>query len=61
MGGNLVSGPLPGQPRIIQSLQYWCDGQPWRLYEEHAKFEGKRRVRLVTERSWLIASNHAEN
>jgi hypothetical protein len=58
MGGNLVHGPLPGELQINQSLQLWCEGQPWRLYEEYVQYEGKKRY--VTERSWLIASNRAE-
>ena len=57
MGGNLVPGPFSGEPRITQSLQIWCEGQPWRLYEEYVQYIGKKR--FVTERSWLIASGHA--
>jgi len=60
MGGNLVPGPFPGEPGITQSLQFWCEGQPWRLYEELVQYEGKKRARYVIARSWLIASNRAE-
>jgi len=60
MGGNLEPGPFPGEPGITQSLQFWCEGKPWRVYEEHVQYEGKKRARYVIERSWLIASNHAE-
>ncbi len=60
MGGNLEPGPFPGELGITQSLQFWCEGQPWRVYEEHVQYEGKKRARYVTGRSWLIASNHAE-
>jgi hypothetical protein len=59
MGGNLEPGPLPGESRITQSFQLWCEDQPWRLYEEYVQYNGVKRVRLVVERTWLIASGHA--
>jgi hypothetical protein len=61
MGGNLGPDPLPGpgESRITQSLQFWCDDQPWRLFEELVLYRGVKRVRSVVERSWLISSGHS--
>jgi hypothetical protein len=58
MGGNLEPGPLPGEKLITQSLQFWCDGQPWRLYEELVGYHGQDLKRFVVERTWLVASGH---
>jgi hypothetical protein len=44
--------------RIVQSLQLWCDDQPWRVYEEVVQYDGPKLVRRVIERSWLIAAGH---
>jgi hypothetical protein len=51
-GGNLV----PAGREIVRSLQFWCDGYPWRLYEELVQHNGPDLVRGVVGRSWLIAS-----
>ena len=40
---------------IIQSLQFWCDDLPWRVYEEHVQYTGPNLVRRVERRTWLIA------
>ena len=58
-GGNLAPGPCADDPRITQSLQLWCEGQPWRLYEQYAQYIGMRRAWFVNERSWLIAVGHS--
>ena len=51
-GGNLV----PAGREILRSLQFWCDDQPWRLYEELVRYTGPDSTRRVVGRSWLIAS-----
>jgi hypothetical protein len=58
MGGNLGPGPypFPSEPLMTQSLQFWCENEPWRVYEEVVDSHGK--TRNVSERSWLIATNH---
>jgi len=55
MGSDLLTFP---ERDINQSLQLWCEGQPWRAYEECARYFAKKRVRVVAERSWLIAVGH---
>ncbi len=58
--GNVGSDPLLGEEEITQSLQLWCDDQPWRLHEELVNYHGAARIRDVIERSWLVASGRRE-
>jgi hypothetical protein len=58
LGGNLEPGPLPGQKRIVQSLQFWSEDQPWRMYEELVQYDGPKLTRYVEQQAWLIASGH---
>lgn len=58
LAGNLVLDSLPGQREIVQSLQLWCDNQPWRLFEELVDYSGVKHTRRVEERSWLITVGH---
>jgi hypothetical protein len=61
LGGNLEPVlPGPGEKRITQSLQLWCLDQPWCVYEELVQYNGEKLVPFVEERSWLIASGHAD-
>jgi hypothetical protein len=46
--------------RISQSLQFWSNGQPWRVYEERVQLEGLKPVRRVVSRAWLIAVGHGK-
>jgi len=55
LGGNLEPGPYPGERRIKQSLQFWSDDLPWRVYEELVRYTGPKPVRRVEHRTWLIA------
>ena len=43
--------------RIVQSLQFWSEDQPWRVYEEGVQYDGPKLVRRVNERTWLVASS----
>ena len=58
IGGNFEPGafPYPSEPLMTQSMQFWCENEPWRVYEEVVDSHGK--TRNVGERSWLIATNH---
>jgi hypothetical protein len=60
LGGDVAPGASPGQRNIMQSLQLWCDGQPWRLFEELVDYRGPKHTRFVQKRSWLIAVGHSE-
>ena len=62
MAENLVPRPQLGDStyeRVEQSLQFWSEDQPWRLYEEMVSFYEPSHERSVEERNWLIASGHA--
>jgi hypothetical protein len=54
IGGDLGTD----NSRISQSLQFWSNDQPWRVYEERALLDGLNPVRRVYSRTWLIASGH---
>jgi len=56
LGGDLGTD----NSRIVQSLQFWSNDQPWRVYEELVQYDGSKPTRRVVERSWLIASGHKE-
>jgi hypothetical protein len=57
-GGNLGLGSQPPERRIVQSLQLWSEGQPWRVYGELTQFDDRNPIWRVVERSWLIAVGH---
>jgi hypothetical protein len=54
--GNPIPGSLTGQREITQSLQLWSDDLPWRAFEELVQYKGPDRTRIVSERSWLVAT-----
>jgi hypothetical protein len=54
LGGDLDTDSR----RIVQSLQFWSEDQPWRVYEELVQYDGPNLVRRVVERTWLIAVGH---
>jgi hypothetical protein len=54
-----VRNELSGTEQIVQSLQFWCDDLPWRLYEEFVQYDGPHLTKHVVGRSWLIASGRA--
>jgi len=60
LGGSFVPGSQTGQRDIVQSLQFWSDGLPWRLYEELVDYRGPKHVGAVQERSWLVAVGHTK-
>lgn len=55
LGGDVGPGPNSGERRIKQSLQFWSDDLPWRVYEELVIYTGPNPVRRVEHRTWLIA------
>lgn len=58
LGGNLDPNPRGGERRVVQSLQFWSEGLPWRVYEECVLYLGQQPIRGLSERSWLIAVGH---
>jgi hypothetical protein len=56
IGGDLGTD----NSRIGQSLQFWSNDQPWRVYEERVLLDGLKPVRRVYSRTWLIASGHVQ-
>jgi hypothetical protein len=60
VGGNLQSGLPPRERQIDQSLQLWCTDRPWRLYEELVNYNGPNLTPDVLEKTWLVASGHAQ-
>jgi hypothetical protein len=54
IGGDLGTD----NSRIGQSLQFWSNDQPWRVYEERVLLDGLKPVRRVFSRTWLIAVGH---
>ena len=57
---DLKSDTAPGAKRVTQSFQLWSKDQPWRVYEELVQYDGPKRDMWVAERTWLVASGHAE-
>jgi hypothetical protein len=57
-GGNLRLGPQPPERRIVQNLQLWSEGQPWRIYGELAQYDARNPTWRVVERNWLTARGH---
>jgi hypothetical protein len=55
LGGNLDPNPRGGERRVVQSLQFWSEGLPWRVYEEQVLYLGQKPIRELVERSWLVA------
>lgn len=58
LGGNHDPSAPTGRDNIVQSLQLWGDGLPWRLFEELVGYNGSYGDRSVEERSWLVAVGH---
>jgi hypothetical protein len=54
LGGDLGTD----NSRVSQSLQFWCNDQLWRVYEERVLLDGPKPVRRVYSRTWLIAVGH---
>jgi len=54
IGGDLGTD----NSRISQSLQFWTNDQPWRVYEESVQYDGLKPTRRVVSRTWLIAVGH---
>jgi hypothetical protein len=58
LGGNRDASSPTGRKSIRQSLQFWSDDLPWRVFEELVGYSGSYGDRRVVERSWLIAVGH---
>jgi hypothetical protein len=60
--GNRVLTPKgdSSYDRISQSLQFWSESLPWRLYECYFTYDPQHHTQSVPQRSWLIAVGHKE-